>query len=296
MATLTNHILFPTDFSKNAKRALPYAAEIAHRNNTDLVLFHATQDTMDLSPDYEKRKAQTIKETDRQFNTLIDQLKKDEQYHDLNIKTILQSGHPINSILGQVDENKPELIVMGTKGATADRNALLGSVTTSILKKAEVPVLAVPDGSTFDRFKNIVFTTDYKDGDVAALKETVDFAKLFNSTVVVLHISDRENLLTEIKYRGFRELMTALTNYNNLDFRLEYEYDFFPGMADYIIEHEVSLVVLVRYKKTFWEAFLERNHSREMAFYSKVPVLILPGRPLAEKPLPIEKMDEERHD
>jgi hypothetical protein len=34
---------------------------------------------------------------------------------------------------------------------------------------------------------------------------------------------------------------------------------------------------MVRYKKTFWEKLVNRNHSKEMAFYTKVPLLVLIG-------------------
>lgn len=282
MASSINHIFFPTDFSKNAERALPFAAEIARQSGAKLTLFHASQDTMDLAPNFEETREKTIEESNKEFDELVASLEKNDSYKDVNISTILQSGEPVTNLLSQVDEHNVDLIVLGTKGVTGDRNALFGSVTTSLIKKSGVPVLAIPNGSTFDKFKNIIFTTDYKAGDLAALERTADFAKLFKSDIDVVHIDDEKGLKSEIKFRGFRELVNERINYDKLNFHLKYEYDFFPGMADYIINEPTSLLVMVRYKKTFWEKLTQRNHSKEMAFYSKIPLLMLIGQ---EKPV-----------
>lgn len=272
-----NHIFYPTDFSKNAERALPFAAEIASQTGAKLTLFHANQDTMDFAPSFEAAKEKNIQDTSDLFDELIYKLKENDKYKDLNISTILQSGLPTTSLLDQITTQKPDLIVMGTKGATGNRNALLGSVTTSVITKSEVPVLAVPNGSSFDQFNNITFATDFKEGDLGALLQTIDFAKIFNSTIDVFHVTEEQSLESEIKFRGFRDLVRSQSDYKKIDFHANHEYDFFTGAADYLIDHSTSLLVMVRYKKTFWEKLAERNHSKEMAFYSKIPLMVLIG-------------------
>jgi nucleotide-binding universal stress UspA family protein len=277
MALFNNHILFPTDFSNNAKRALPFAAAIAQRTQAKLTLFHASQDTMDFAPSFETTKEETIDQADKYFNELISELREEEKFNDLNISTILQSGQPTTSLLNTIAEHKTDLVVMGTKGATGDRNVLMGSVTTNIIKKSAVPVLAIPEGCKFDNFENILFTTDYKEGDWGALKQTAELAELFESNIDVLHVSQQQNLESEIRFRGFRDLVQSNISYKNIDFHHQYEADFFPGAADYLIEHSSSLLVMIRYKKSFWEKLAERNHSEEMALYSNVPLLVLIG-------------------
>ncbi|NGP87786.1 universal stress protein [Fodinibius halophilus] len=269
-----NHILFPTDFSKNANRALPFAAEIAHHAGAKLTLFHSTQESMDMLPSFEGSRDKTIQDTSDLFERLITDLRKKEAYADLDISTILQSGQPTTSLINRIEEEQPDLVVMGTKGVTGDRNAVFGSVASSVIKKSASPVLAIPNGCTLAQMEKIIFSTDYKSGDLGALKQTAGFAKLFNASVDVLHVSDHRNLESEIKHRGFRELVKEQITYPNINFHLTYEYDFFPGAADFLIEHPNSMLVMVRYKKTFWEKLTNRNHSKEMAFYSKVPLLV----------------------
>ena len=276
MAFSINHIFFPTDFSKNAKRALPFAAEIALKTGAKLTLFHATQQTMDIAPDFEKARDQVIDDSSSNFDELLNSLDED-RYDNLDISTIIQDGQTVTALLNQVNEHPIDLIVMGTKGVTGDRNVILGSVASSVIQKSPVPVLAVPTGSSLNNFKNLIFTSDYKKGDLTALSGSIDFAKLFNSSVDVLHVSDQKNMESEIKFRGFRDLVNEHISYDNISFHHKYELDFFPTVSQFLVDRPNSLLVMVRYKKSFWEKLTNRNLSKEMSFYSKVPLLVMIG-------------------
>ena len=284
MAIFNNHIFFPTDFSTNAEHALSFAAEIAYKTGAKLTLFHANQDpvhsapsAMDFTAASETSHEETVRKINTRFDKLIDNLKGQKKYQDLTISTLLQSGQATASLLNQIDQDQPDLVVMGTQGSTSSRKAILGSVTANIVQKSEAPVLAVPNGSTMDTFERILFTTDYNDGDLDALEHTIEFAQLFNASVDILHIAEQDNLESEIKFRGIQSLINDRFVFPNMEFHKIHEHDFFPGIADYVTEHPVSLVVMVRYKKSFWERLAQRSHSKEMAFYSKVPLLMLKG-------------------
>lgn len=270
-----DHILFPTDFSPNAHQALPFAAKIAQRTGATLTLLHVRQELLDIKPGVGSHKEKTT--LDSPFEGIIHELRNDERYTDLDLNTIVVKGTPLKNILSQIDEQHPDLIVMGTKGATGKRTTLLGSVTSAVINESEIPVLAVPKNSSIDSLDHLTFTTNYKEGDLSALGQTTHFAQLFNAGVDILHITDRQDLESEIKFRGFRELAQDQIAYKELNFQQVYEYDFFPGVAEYLSEHSKTTLVMVRYQKTFWEKLMNRSHAKEMAFYSKVPLLVLIG-------------------
>ncbi len=275
-------IVFPTDFSENAQEALPFAAEIAKQSGAELILFHSTQSSMDLTPGFEDNQEKAIENTSRYFDELVANLRKDDRYGSVGISTMLETGQASTSLLNQIAKDKPGLVVMGTRGETNNRNVIFGTVTTNIIQKSGVPVLAVPGGSTLD-FKNIVFTTDCKRGDIAALEQTISFAKLFDARVTVLHISEQKDFENEVRFRGFRDLLESRFSYEKLDFHVKYENDFFPGLADYLKKHPASLLVITRYKRSFWEKLTDRDHSKEIAFYTNVPLLMLIGDPKSFK-------------
>jgi len=293
MAYSINHIFFPTDFSKNAERALPFAAEIALKTDAKLTLFHATQETMDIAPDFEKTRDQVIDESSSNFDKLLSSLEGD-RYDNLDISTIIQNGQTVTALLSQAKDHSIDLIVMGTKGVTGDRNVILGSVASSVIQKSPVPVFAVPTGSSLDNFKNFIFTSDYKKGDLTALSNSVDFAKLFNSSVDVLHVSDEKNMESEIKFRGFQDLVHEHINYDNISFHHKYELDFFPTISQFLADRPNSLLIMVRYKKSFWEKLTNRNLSKEMSFYSKVPLLVMIGDQSSDSETILEDSEKEK--
>jgi nucleotide-binding universal stress UspA family protein len=56
------------------------------------------------------------------------------------------SRRPLEGILAQARESGAELIVMGTHGRTGFRRLIIGSVTETVMRKSELPVIAVPPG------------------------------------------------------------------------------------------------------------------------------------------------------
>ena len=150
MAFSPTKVFFPTDFSKNAQRALPFAATIASAAGAELILFHASQRALDFAPDFEKEKKKAIEEASKEFDKMLSQLNENNEYRDLKISTILQSGHPAVGLLSQVEETGADLIVMGTKGATANRSVLFGSIASSIINKSDIHLLAVPPEATLE--------------------------------------------------------------------------------------------------------------------------------------------------
>jgi nucleotide-binding universal stress UspA family protein len=276
MAFDFRNIFFPTDFSKNAERALPIAAKLAFLTGSRLILYHSIPGTLD-RPDLASDREKAINDARLKFEKMIVDLKKDDQYKDLEILTVLQSGPSTTGVLEQAREHNSDLIVMGTKGATGNRKILFGSVASNTILKSEIPVLVVPPGSSFDDLKQIAFTTDYHDGDFQALLQVIELAKLFDSTIDIIHVADQQNLLTEVEFRGFKDLVKEKAGYDKITFDIKYDYDFYPAMSEYCIDHPHSLLVMVRYKKSYWEKLVKKDHSKEMACYTKVPLLVLIG-------------------
>jgi len=277
MATKIKNILFPTDFSKNAQRALPFAAKIASLTGSKLILFHAIQFDLDFAPNFKQDQEKAASNVHQQFAKLIADLKIDEEYKNIKLSRVLETGQPVAGILEISREYNIDLIVMGTKGATGDRNIIFGSIISSIIDNSEVPVLAVPHRGSLKDMEQITFTTDYHDGDLQALRQTIDLADIFKSSIDVIHVAEKQNLLTEMKYRGFRELVNEQIDYEKISFEIKYDDDFFSVMANYFADNPSSMLVMVRYKKKFWKKMFERHHSKEMAFYTKVPLLVLVG-------------------
>lgn len=78
-------------------------------------------------------------------------------------------------------------------------------------------------------------------------------------------------------HRGFKEIATKQLNYESLDFELITQKNFIAGVADFLESHSTSLITMVRYEKPFFSKLLNKDHSKELGFYSKIPLLVLIG-------------------
>lgn len=92
----------------------------------------------------------------------------------------------------------------------------------------------------------------------------------------MLHIASEDNLETRIKFRGFKEIAGEEINYPHMNFRLIYESDFYTGISAFLHGQPDVLVVLSRYKKSFFQTLINKNHIQQTV-YTKVPILVLPG-------------------
>jgi len=132
------NILVAVDGSRHASDALDLAIDLAKRYQATLTLLHAFPHVSDLlgTPHYEHLLA---------ARTLIgEQLLESArtQVGDATpVETHLIEGPPAPAILRVADDERVDLIVMGSRGHGQIGGLLLGSVSNAIAQRARCPVL-----------------------------------------------------------------------------------------------------------------------------------------------------------
>lgn len=273
-----NRILFPTDFSETSKKALPYALEIAKRTKAKLSLVHTIEEPYDFAPLLEEYMRQVRRKVETLFQDLLDEIQEDEAYKDFEIETRILNGRVAFALKEEADALEADLIVMGTTGASGLSKVLFGSKTTEVILQSDIPLLAVPQNSRYKGLDHITFLTDYNEGDLNALEKTSELGKLFNSELSVLHIEPVKDLETEAMFRGFRELALDKIKHEPINFELMIQHSFIAGIADFLETQQTSMITMVKYEKPFFSNLLSKDHSKELGFYSKVPLLIWIGK------------------
>ncbi|SMO63426.1 universal stress protein [Fodinibius sediminis] len=278
-----NQLLFPTDFSETAHKALPFALDIAKRSGARLTLMHTIEEPYDFAPMAQEIKQQIRNRIESLFKEQLDDILKNERYKDIEINIEIRNGPATYSILDLAEEMKADLIMMGTTGASGIDKILVGSTTSKVISQSPVPVLAVPKNYEHDFYNgldSITFLTDYKDEDLEAVRSTSYFAQLYDAKVVVLHIEKELNLRAKIMHEGFRELVSQQISSNSMQFELIIEDDFETGIASYLDAQWSSVLALVRYKKSFFTKLWTKDHTKKLGFYSKLPLLVFIGNDL----------------
>lgn len=73
----------------------------------------------------------------------LDYVKGIGELENVNVKSILLEGHPASELIRYAEEEKMDIIVMGTLGRTGIDRLFLGSVAINVVQHSKVPVMIV---------------------------------------------------------------------------------------------------------------------------------------------------------
>lgn len=138
-------VLFPTDFSEPAERALPMAASLCREFDAALVLFHASELPVVL-PEFMPDSAATIG-ADMQALAQESLARLQGSLTGLRVETEVSPGVPYREICNAVERMEADLVVLPTHGRSGVTQALFGSVAAKVVRRAACPVLTIrPEG------------------------------------------------------------------------------------------------------------------------------------------------------
>jgi len=136
-------ILLATDGSDTAERAADFAASLAIRFKAKVIVLHAfTPESGDKGLFTSNRLV--VYETREEAKSLVGKVAARLRKMGVDeLETEIVAGPPANVVLGFGETIQPDLIIIGARGVSIWRGALLGSVSMAIAHRAEVPVLLV---------------------------------------------------------------------------------------------------------------------------------------------------------
>jgi nucleotide-binding universal stress UspA family protein len=137
-------VLCPVDFSRDSGVALQYAAALAGRSHAPLhVMF--VNDPLLVAAAAAAYNTATIGAASRlELERFVRSTLSTRAFARLKPACRTALGKPAREILRAVQQNEHDLIVIGTKGLNGAKRLLLGSTTAEVLRRARIPVLAVP--------------------------------------------------------------------------------------------------------------------------------------------------------
>lgn len=136
-------ILLPTDGSEHAEKTIRYAVDLAKSLGASVDIMYAYQASASLRKrasimleEYRKALEEDAKEI---VTEVAERLKAD----GVAVSATVVEGSPAEAILRAIDELKPDLVVMGSRGEGGFANALLGGVAEQVVHHSTVNVLVV---------------------------------------------------------------------------------------------------------------------------------------------------------
>lgn len=136
-------ILWATDGSETAAKALPIALGLAEADHAKLVIAHVREIFVGRGGGY------PVLADEGELREHIAEQVKDIRTGGIDASFVVRtatSGHAARAIVEIAEEAGADLIVVGTHGYGRVAGMLLGSVTQGLLHIGHCPVLAVPTG------------------------------------------------------------------------------------------------------------------------------------------------------
>ena len=140
-------ILYPTDFSDAATKALGYIKQLKEAGSQEVVLLHVInqriidglmrhamleRDIMQWRKKAEEIAQESLMETGKQLEDI-----------GFSVKRIVKAGFPWDVILDVEKKEDPSIIVIGSHGRSNIGDMFLGSVSDRVIRKSKRPVLVI---------------------------------------------------------------------------------------------------------------------------------------------------------
>jgi nucleotide-binding universal stress UspA family protein len=138
-------VLVPTDFSDSARQALRYGMSFAKEYGAELVLLHVVENlTVGYASDlFPVPMAEVFQEISGYAKSELAKLGEEARARGITVQEQVVQGKPSAEIIRFASENEIDVIVLGTHGKGMLDQALFGSTTERVVRRAPCPVLTV---------------------------------------------------------------------------------------------------------------------------------------------------------
>ena len=144
-------IVVPIDGSKNSMEAAYYALKMAKKYDSEVAVVHVVNIEPNLQllgiyrPSYPDTIRKNLEEARAEAQKWLSEIIRDAEQRKVRIKTdVIDSPlSVVATLVNYADQEKADLIVIGTRGRSGISKMLLGSVASGVVTYAPCPVLVV---------------------------------------------------------------------------------------------------------------------------------------------------------
>ena len=274
-------VLLPTDFSENAFNAACYALELFQNETCVFYLMNTytppiyrvdyalgSPGQLGLPDDFQHFAMNNLKEFEAKLKKRINNPR-----HSIALHSAFNTLE--DEIKKMAKNENIDVIIMGTQGATGAKELFFGSNTLHAIRKAEVPLLAIPSQHKFMAPKNLLFPTDLEISfSKTPLEILVNLSQLWKSTIHILHVTAPDGLDNEqLKNKKALERLISGPEVLYHDYP---DQELLNAINDFNDKNPVEILVMVQNKHTFLERLFIEPIIRNIGLHSQVPFLVLP--------------------
>ncbi|WP_336134938.1 universal stress protein [Natronomonas amylolytica] len=190
---MVDRLLFPTDGSDAAQAGLEYAVALAADTGAELLVLHVA-DTSEIS--HTRVDGEVVDAFVDEGESIVEEAVAGTETKDVDVTTDVVQGVPDETIVQYAEQYDIDTIVMPTQGRQGTQH-LVGSVTERVLRRAPMPVVALPpeaDAAAHFPYAEVLVAIDGSAPSAAAVAAAVETASRHGASLHLVHVVE-ESLL-----------------------------------------------------------------------------------------------------
>jgi len=140
-------ILYPTDFSDVAAKALDYIKQLKEAGAQEVIILHVINqriiDGLKRHAMLEKDIQQWQKKAEEIAQDSLLEMSKNLESLGFTVKNVVKTGFPWREILEVEEAEAPSILIIGSHGRSNLGEVFLGSVSDRVIRKSRGPVIVI---------------------------------------------------------------------------------------------------------------------------------------------------------
>ena len=272
MSNLSNQILVPIDFSEQSLIALGQSYNLARLSRAEIVLLHVIDDSMYLPFFHKKEDKELEKKVESELKKLADETTKNV---GVKVTWLIKKGKVYEAIHEAAAEINCAFIVMGTNGSIGIKK-FIGSNALRVVREAPCPVITIKGKAHRSGCKDIVLPLDVTKQTKEKVKNAIDFATLFGSTIHLITVlnTDDEFIVNKLK-RQMKQVHEHIREHNiscTLEFILGD--DIAEEVIQYSEKNKSDLIMIMTQQEINWtDLMFISSAAQQIINGTDIPVL-----------------------
>ncbi len=269
-------ILLPTDFSANARHAFRFATLLAQAAEARIVLLHVFGLPVSTVQEVPSTVTYQLENEERRATEALDEFRdcllRETTFPSQRMTTSVRYGFVADAVATTARQFGADYVVMATQGADDVFGKWLGTNTQRVITSPmPCPVWVIPPQAPVQIPRSVLYAADYERTESGATRAVLQFARLFEARMQVVHVHEYYELpVGEITHQ-LRDEFEA----DDVTFRTLGRDDVVATLETYLRTHQPDVLALAAYEKGFWESLLHKSVTKHFVQTSQVPVLVV---------------------
>lgn len=282
-------ILFPTDFSENAKHAIRYGYYLSRQIKADIILCNAV--IIPAEAPQAGLVAWPMEESDTLLKDSTAELVKLKSFIEKSrnksgfqpaISYLNQSGI-LTDVVNQIIANKKiDLVIIGTHGSSGLTTLLLGNHSRSMIDGVNSPLLLIPPDAKLSPVKKIAFATDFKnpEEDIKSIAALADLAKPLNAEILLTHIYENADKSPEFEQwiKQFVRELPAKIDFSKIKYTMYKSNGAQSGLEWLCDNGDIDILAMMHRSHTFIDSLFRGSQTQKIAGQIPIPLLVFPEK------------------